>query len=171
MQLPERVRDTVAGLWGKVIDLLPRLRARRRGRAVRVPVVRRSEFDRLLERFLADWSDLWKGFPWPAPPVDVRKDGRELVFRADLPGVRPEDLEIRVTCNHLVICAERREEAEERGREYHWAERRYGVFHRTFPLPPDADAERARADLRNGVLEVRVPFRAAAAAKRIAIAA
>jgi len=171
MTVRDMVRNTMVDLRGKVIDLLPRLRARWRNRATRVPVVFRPRFDRLLDRFVDDWSVVWDTLPWWTPPVDIRKEERELVFSIDLPGVRPEDVDTSVTCDHLVIRAERREEQEDSGRDYHWIERRYGVFRRAFPPPPHADLEHVRAQLRNGVLEVRVPLHAAAEAKRIPIAA
>ncbi|GIW42694.1 MAG: heat-shock protein [Candidatus Binatia bacterium] len=171
MRLPETVRSKVVDLRGKVVDLLPRLRGRKKSREVPVPVAVRSELDRALDRFFADWPEFWRPrFGW-FPPVDVKKEGRELLFRVDLPGVRPEDVEVRVSANQLVLEAERRHEEESRGDDYYWMERSYGSFHRAFPLPADADVDGVRAEFKNGVLQVRVPLREGGQVKRVPVAA
>ena len=83
------------------------------------------------------------------------KDG--YVFRADLPGVREDDLDISLTGNRLTISGKREQEKHEQGDTYYANERSYGSFSRAFTLPDGTDAENVRADLKNGVLQVTVP--------------
>jgi HSP20 family protein len=81
-----------------------------------------------------------------SPRVDVQQHGDALLVRADLPGVRKEDVNIDLTEEGLTITGERREEREEGGREqgYRAIERSYGRFYRTIPLPKRGQNRRAR---------------------------
>jgi len=95
--------------------------------------------------------DMW------APAVEVYHRNNELVVRADLPGLKKEDISIDVTDNDLTISGERRQEHEtDRGGVYR-SERSYGSFHRTIPLPEGAMADQAKASFKDGVLEIRMP--------------
>ena len=85
------------------------------------------------------------------------KRGNELVVRADLPGLKKEDISIDVADNVLTIHGERREESREEREGYYWHERRAGSFYRSIPLPEGSDTEHARARFSDGVLEVSVP--------------
>jgi HSP20 family protein len=91
------------------------------------------------------------------PRVDVRHRDGELVVRADLPGVRQEDVEVDVEAGALRIRGERREEHQEGEGRNRRTEVMYGSFLRTIPLPKDADVDKAAAHFSNGVLEVTVP--------------
>jgi HSP20 family protein len=92
---------------------------------------------------------------WPSVEV-VERDGN-MVVRADLPGIKQEDVKVEVTDGDLQIRGERRREHEERGRGYYRSERAYGTFSRCIPLPEGAQTDKARAQFNNGVLEVSVP--------------
>ena len=95
----------------------------------------------------AEWS----------PRVDVvAKDG-QLVIRADLPGMSKDDIKVEVTDDMLAIQGERKHEAKEEREGYCYSECSYGSFYRAIPLPEGADASRASADFRKGVLEIIVP--------------
>jgi HSP20 family protein len=104
-----------------------------------------------------------------APNFDVKetKDGYE--FRADLPGVREEDLEISLTGNRLTISGKREQEKHEQGDTYYTSERSYGSFSRAFTLPDGTDADNVKAELKNGVLEVLVPKKPEVQPKKIPI--
>ena len=82
---------------------------------------------------------------------------RNLVVRADLPGLNKDDVKIEVTDDGLVIRGERKNEHEERGEGFYRGERSYGQFYRLIPLPDDIDTDQMRADFSNGVLEITVP--------------
>jgi HSP20 family protein len=89
-----------------------------------------------------------------APHVEVFQREGDLVVRADLPGLSPEDVNVEVTDDGLLIEGERRsEQSGEEGGLYH-SEVSYGSFSRLIPLPECVDAENARADFNNGVLEI-----------------
>jgi HSP20 family protein len=92
-----------------------------------------------------------------SPQVDVLRRGDDVVVRADLPGLRKDDITVDVTENVLTIRGERREEQKEEREGYYWHERSEGSFMRSIPLPEGANAERASARFDNGVLEVSVP--------------
>ena len=89
----------------------------------------------------------------------LRRQGNKegYVFRADLPGVKEEDLEISLTGNRLTISGKREQEKREQGETYYATERSYGSFSRAFTLPDGTDGENVKAELKNGVLQVNVP--------------
>jgi len=91
------------------------------------------------------------------PRVDVRQRDGALVIRADLPGVRQEDIQVDVEAGALTIRGERHEEHEEGEGQNRRTEVTYGSFLRTIPLPEAADVDQATAHFSNGVLEVSVP--------------
>lgn len=91
-----------------------------------------------------------------APAVDVYEDAEELVLRAELPGVKREDVDVSVDSNVLTLKGERRLEREEEGRRYHRIERSYGTFVRQFQLSDNIDAQKIEAQLADGVLTVRL---------------
>ncbi len=119
-------------------------------------------FGRELRRGPTMGRELLRGLPaggdivW-MPQVEVMEREGNLVVRADLPGLRKEDVRITATEDGLVIEGERRREVEEeRGGTYR-SEVAYGSFRRAIPLPEGAKVEDAEARFDNGVLEIRVP--------------
>ena len=91
------------------------------------------------------------------PAVDMYDEGKELVMKADMPGVKKEDLHLDLTENILTLSGEKKmEETVEKGGLYR-CERSYGRFTRSFELPSDVDTEKITASLKEGVLEVRLP--------------
>ena len=91
-----------------------------------------------------------------APAVDATAKDGNLVIRAELPGVKPEDVDVSLHDNLLTISGERKAEQEEERGGYHIRERRYGSFSRSFSLPQGTDESKVRARIENGVLEVTV---------------
>ena len=107
-----------------------------------------------------------------APAVDALTKDSDLVIRAELPGVKPEDVDISLHDNVLTISGERRAEQEEERGGYHIRERRYGSFRRSVALPEGIDESKISARYEDGVLEVRVQGAAVAREpKRIQIEA
>jgi HSP20 family protein len=118
----------------------------------------------LVRRERMEWPDLFRRFfdtdPWDPAWLRVEefRDGDDLVVRAELPGVDPdEDVEVSVCDGVLSIHAHRREESEAREKEGYRSEFRYGSFSRTVVLPPGTDDSAVRAAYTDGVLEVRAP--------------
>lgn len=105
------------------------------------------------------------------PRIDLRQAGDTLVITADLPGISREAVQIEATEDGLAISGERRESREEgaRDRDYHLSERSYGSFYRSIPLPDGAIAEQAKAQMRDGVLEITVPCKQTAKRRQIPI--
>jgi HSP20 family protein len=94
-----------------------------------------------------------------APPVDVHEDAESLVLRAELPGLRKEDVDISIDSNVLTLKGERKMEKEEPGRRYHRVERAYGTFLRQFQLSNNIDTSKINAQLTDGILTVRLAKR------------
>jgi HSP20 family protein len=92
-----------------------------------------------------------------APAVEVSQREGNYVVRAELPGVKPEDVKLEIENDALVLQGERKIEREEDRGGVHRTEIRYGRFYRSIPLPEGANVEQARARFENGVLEVTVP--------------
>ncbi|QID33709.1 Hsp20/alpha crystallin family protein [Pampinifervens florentissimum] len=125
----------------------------------------RREFDRLLEE-LVPREEGERVF---APVVDVYETDQELVVKAELPGVKKENVEVSIRDNALHIRGEKKEEKEEKTETYHRVERVYGRFERVVPLPTDVKVESAKAEFKDGVLEIRIPKAESAKEKKIEI--
>jgi|SRR4051812_38567784 HSP20 family protein len=91
------------------------------------------------------------------PQIEVSHQNNELLVRADLPGLKKEDVSIDITDEAITISGERRQEEESESGGYYRSERSYGSFHRTVPLPRGAISDQAKATFKDGVLEIRVP--------------
>jgi HSP20 family protein len=92
-----------------------------------------------------------------APRVDVEEDKESYVVRAELPGMKLEDIKITTVDNQLVIRGEKRREVESNDKTYHRVERVYGAFERAFTLTKAVASDKIEAIYRDGVLSVRVP--------------
>jgi len=114
-------------------------------------------------------SSLGPGEQLFAPDIEIKETKNAYVFKADLPGVKENDLEISVTGNRLTIGGKREEEKKEEGERYYSYERSFGSFSRSFTLPEGADLDNIKASLESGVLSLTVPKKEAVQAKRIQI--
>ena len=105
--------------------------------------------------------DLFRAFPTQvsrfSPAVDITEEPDALVLKAELPGLKPEDIEIEVQNNVLVLKGEHKAEKAEEREGYHVRERRHGTFTRSFMLPETVRTDAIEASLENGVLSVRLP--------------
>ena len=106
--------------------------------------------------------------PW-APAVDIFETEQELVVKADLPDVKPEDLDIRVENNVLTIRGERKFEKKVSEDKYLRVERAYGSFSRSFSLASTVNTEAIKADYKDGVLTLTIPKREEAKPKQIKV--
>ncbi len=104
-----------------------------------------------------------------SPAFEVKESGDAYLFKADLPGIKEEDLEISLTGSRLTISGKREEERREEEERYFAYERSYGSFSRSFTLPEGVDPEHAEAELANGVLTVSVPKRPELKPKKIEV--
>lgn len=128
----------------------------------------------LIREMMIDPFRLMSQSPWGAfgrgqalyPSFEVRETDEGFVFKADLPGIRAEDLEVSLSGNQLEITGKREHEKEEGEGQYHTYERSYGSFTRSFTLPDSTDLEHIRSDLKDGVLTLVVPKKANAEKRR-----
>jgi HSP20 family protein len=104
------------------------------------------------------------------PAMDLAETDDQLVLRADLPGLKRDDIEIEVKDNVLTVSGERKAEHEQKGEGFHRIERSFGRFSRSLGLPRGIDAKSMTASFENGVLEVRMPKPEERKATRIEIA-
>ena len=92
------------------------------------------------------------------PAVEVHERDNNLVVSAELPGMGKDDVKVEVTDEGLVLHGERKREHEEKREGYFRSERSYGQFYRVVPLPEGIDPERAKAQFKDGVLQVEIPL-------------
>ena len=91
------------------------------------------------------------------PSLDIRENDKELTIKAELPGMDEKDVEVLLTENTLTLKGEKKEEKEDRGRDYYHMERTYGSFQRVINLPEGIDTKKAEAKFKNGVLSINLP--------------
>jgi HSP20 family protein len=111
----------------------------------------RSRFDRLL-------GDLGDGGREWMPAVDMIRDNGNLVVRADVPGIKPEEIEIKAEEGMLSISGKHEESTETKDEQFVRRERRYGAFSRTMVLPEGVDPKKIKATTHDGLLEVTIPL-------------
>ncbi|ADO44733.1 MAG: Hsp20/alpha crystallin family protein [Hydrogenobacter thermophilus] len=125
----------------------------------------RREFDRLIEEM---WprEEVERAF---APAVEMYETDNEIVVKAELPGVKKENIEVSIKDNTLHIRGEKKEEREEKTETIHRLERVYGKFERVLTLPVDVKAEEVKAEYKDGILEIRLPKSEVSKEKKIEI--
>lgn len=115
----------------------------------------RKEMDRAMTRegdesgsvVTSDWS----------PAVDIKEDENGFTIVADIPGVDPKDIDVHMENGMLTIKGERESEKKEEKEGYKRIERSYGSFYRRFSMPDSADADKIKAESKNGVLQISIP--------------
>jgi HSP20 family protein len=120
----------------------------------------RAEIDRMFDSFVRDpLSALDRTFPlargW-TPAVDVAENDTEFTVRAEIPGIDPNELEVNITGNQLVLAGEKKESTEKKGKDFYQSESRYGSFRRSIPLPQSVDPEKVEAEYAQGVLTIHL---------------
>jgi len=103
------------------------------------------------------------------PAIDVVRDNGNIVVRADVPGITPEEVKIEVEDDILTVSGEHEETSEEKDKDYLRRERRYGSFSRSLALPAGVEIEEIKATTHDGVVEVTIPLPKEPEKKRIQI--
>jgi HSP20 family protein len=103
------------------------------------------------------------------PPVDIYEDEHKVVLKLEVPGLKQDDIDVRVENNTLTIRGERKFEKEEKEENFHRIERRYGSFYRAFTVPTTVDPEGVQASYDAGVLKIELQKRAEAKPKQIKV--
>ena len=151
---------------------------------MRMSIVRWEPFRDMVTiqgRLNRQFDEAFRGVPRPAgsgeefalgawaPVVDIFEQEGAIVLKAELPGVDPKDVDVRVENNVLTLRGERKLDTEVKKESYHRVERSYGGFGRSFTLPTAVDTEKIKAEYKDGVLRVTLPKRGEAKAKQISI--
>jgi len=116
----------------------------------------------LMLHLLAPWRSGLGGF---SPSIDLKEDDKEVSIKAELPGIDEKDIEVLLSDDALTIKGEKKEEKEEKGKDYYHMERTYGSFNRVVPLPLGVDTTNAEAHFKNCVLSIKLPKTEEAKAK------
>jgi HSP20 family protein len=131
----------------------------------------RSEIDRLFEAPLSGLTQASRLFaPW-TPAVDVFEDKDSLTVKAELPGMKKEDIEISLHDGCLNISGERKSESKHEGADLHRTERFFGRFQRTVSLPTPVAVDKVKAQYKDGILTVSLPKTEEAKPKHIDVTA
>lgn len=130
----------------------------------------RQEVDQMLHPLLQRGDDTSRvvGGEW-APAVDIKEEDNRYVIRADIPGVKPDDIEVTMENGVLTIRGERKFEESEERENFRRIERSHGIFYRRFSLPDNTDAEAVQASGKDGVIEVIIPKTREKQPKRIEV--
>jgi HSP20 family protein len=115
------------------------------------------------------WTTPWRETEVWAPAIDVVQMNNELTIRADLPGLKRDEVSVDITDDAVTIQGERKREKEEEREGYYRSERSYGSFCRVVPLPEGAISEQAKANFHDGVLEITMPAPPASKRRRLEI--
>ena len=129
----------------------------------------RNEMDRLWNRFLDDWplpAVFTKGW---APMADLSETKDNLIVKAELPGLDPEDIKLSLSGNLLTIAGEKKKEKEEKDEQHYSLERYCGAFQRSFRLPVEVLEDKIDAKFDKGVLTITMPKTAKSQKKEIKI--
>jgi len=129
----------------------------------------RSEMDRLFDRFgsgfgfpslrrMFEIEPAWRSsFSFSTPAIDMSEDEKAYKISAELPGIDAKDIDVSLSGDMLVLRGEKRQEKEEKDKNYHFLERTYGSFQRAFDLPASVDRNKVSADFSKGVLTITLP--------------
>lgn len=129
-----------------------------RWRPFRDLVTVQDEMNRFFENFLGrplartEWiEDAW------SPSVDISETKDNLIIKAEIPGMKKDDIEISIHDSILTLKGEKKQEKEEKDINYHRIERSYGSFYRSFTLPTSVKADKVKATYKEGVLNITLP--------------
>ena len=125
-----------------------------------------QDMESLVERLFTSGRALIEGF---APRTSIAETHNQFEVTVDLPGIEPNDVEVEIRGSELWLTGERKQEKEEKGRNYRHVEQQYGCFERVIPLPVEVDEGNIEAHYQDGVLKITVPKSEAVRAKRIPV--
>jgi HSP20 family protein len=109
-------------------------------------------------RRMFDIEPAWRSsFTFSMPAIDMSEDEKSYKISAELPGIDAKDIDVSVSGDMLVLKGEKRQEKDEKDKNYHFSERAYGSFQRAFELPSSVDRDRVAADFSKGVLTITLP--------------
>ena len=126
-----------------------------------------EEMERRLEDMIRRPFSLMEPSWWPrlrmpeieeiSPKVDIFEEGDNFIVKAEVPGMKKEEIEVNLTDDMITISGEKKKEEKVEKKDYYRLERSYGSFTRSFRLPKEVQTDKAKATFKDGVLEVKVP--------------
>src|SRR5574337_90059 len=130
-----------------------------------------SEMNRMMDRFFrgGDLSELGTEIGAWIPPIDLSETAEKITVKAEIPGIDPKEVDISIQGDTLLIKGEKKEEKEEKGKNYYRMERRYGSFSRSIDLPTSVDTNKVTAECKNGVLEITLQKKEEVKPKQISV--
>jgi HSP20 family protein len=123
-----------------------------------------DEMNRVLDNFFSRETSY--GMDW-RPVVDVAETESDIIVKAEIPGIDPNDIDISITGDILTLKGEKKEEKENTGKCYHRVESSYGSFKRAINLPVSVDVDKVKAEGKNGLLEITLPKKEESKTKKI----
>ncbi len=131
----------------------------------------REEVDRLFDAFFGRQAEkmLRKREAFWVPAVDIEETENEFIVKAELPGLKKDEVKLSISEDTLTISGERKMEKEEKGKTYHRVEMNYGKFERTIRFPTEVVPDKAKASYKDGILTITVPKSEKAKGKEIEI--
>jgi HSP20 family protein len=137
------------------------------------------------EQEMERWFDEVMGRPWRRfglpdwwrrrelvprqPAIEIAEDKETVIVKAEIPGLKKEDLQVNLSNSLLTIRGERKQAAEKKGKGYYYSERSYGSFSRSIQLPTEVRSDKVSASFKDGVLEIRLPKTEEAKQRDVAI--
>ncbi len=138
-----------------------------------------SRIEREAERLFGDffqrpllglaWPERFREVGFGKPAIEIYEEKDDVVIKAEVPGMKKEDLDINISGTLLTIKGEKKQEEEVKKKGYYYSERSYGSFLRTIDLPKEVQIDKVRAGFKDGVLEVRLPKTEEAKRKEVKI--
>jgi HSP20 family protein len=127
-----------------------------------------KEFDRFYDAIRRDFTAGWPSLrpdallasEWFKPSLDVASSEKEYSVKVELPGIDANDVTIEISANTLKVKGEKKQEKEEKGKNFYRVERSFGSFQRILDLPEDADADKITSSYKDGVLSITIPKKA-----------
>lgn len=130
----------------------------------------REEAESLWSNLTGERGNGWFA-PMVVPPIDLSETANAVTVRTDLPGIKPDEIDIQLSNNVLTISGQRQEEKEEKGQTFHRVERRSGSFSRSVTLPTAVAEDKVDAQYKDGVLTVTMPKTEEAKSRKIKVKA
>jgi len=154
----------------KIKNLLPEVARRTRTDIDHPFYSLQKEMNTLFDNFFRGFDVAPRGFATGelgvfSPSIDVKENEKEFIIKAELPGVEEKDIDVTVTSDAVTIKGEKKEEKEDKDKNYYYMERSYGSFCRVIPLEAEIESGKAEAKFKNGILDIKIPKNQSAKAK------
>ena len=127
-----------------------------------------DEMNRLFNAYFAQSPEKGEGMVWH-PFVDISESDDAIMVTAEVPGMKKEDIKVSIQDNILTLSGEKKQEKEDKGKNYHRIERAFGVFERSFSLPVSVQSDKVKAVYKEGILTITLPKSEEAKPKEISV--